>query len=294
MSQRDETDTAVLVPPSTWDTHIHVIDMAKFPLAADASYTPSRNYTLLDARIMDGSLGIGHTVLIQPSIYDEDNAGLLAALEALGTDYARGIVVYDPNNTTACTLREWDSIGVRGVRINQAITTNALDEAGLNQTIHAYLDSFRSAGVDWILDFAIDMAKVPWLESILSPLDVRVVFDHFAYPDIPTNGTVISDPYSIDGFSSLVNLVRQGNTFVKFSAPYLFTDTWSDLDPIGQELLRVGPKRMVWASNWPHVPNDEGTDISPFISQVMGWCGDDEKLLRRVFLENAKSVFDAW
>ncbi|KAK6071250.1 4-sulfomuconolactone hydrolase [Seiridium cupressi] len=279
-----------LAPPSTWDTHIHIFDQARFPLAADALYIPG-NYTVDDLRRFDGSMGLGHTVIVQPSVYDYDNACLLDALTQLGTDYARGVVVFDPANTTSDTLRQWHSLGVRAARFNIVTTNTTLTKEQLNTTLTAYAQSFRAASLDWAVQVAVQGNVIDMLEYIVPELGLKVVFDHMGYPGVSDNVTTITDPYQLQGFNTLVKLIRQGNTFVKLSAPYRSTDDWRSLDPVVKELLTVGESRVVFGTDWPH-PGFEGLDIRPWIEQVEELCDGDKDLIQSVFLENSKVLFD--
>jgi predicted TIM-barrel fold metal-dependent hydrolase len=282
----------VYAPPSTWDSQIHIIDQARFPIAADAAYTPG-NYTVDDARRFDESMGMGHTVVVQPSIYDYDNSCMLDALRRLGTDYVRGVAVYDPANTTTATLREWHGLGVRGARLNIVTTGVTLTKDQLNQTLTAYADSFKAAGLNWIIELAVKGSVIDMLEDIIPALGPRVIVDHMGYPAAPDNQTTITDPYAVAGFATLIKLINQGKTFVKLSAPYRSTSNWTSLDPVVSEFLRVGGmSRVVFGTDWPHVLF-EGLDIRPWVEQVLGLCEGDEALIKRVFAENSKDLFDA-
>lgn len=285
-------ENLTLAPPSTWDTHMHIIDQARFPLAADASYVPS-NFTVADVRRFDGSMGIGHTVIIQPSIYDNDNSCLLDALEQLGTDYARGVVVYDPQNTTSCTLRQWHGLGVRAARLNIVTTGVVVTKDELNATLTAYAQSFRDAGLDWAIQVTFEGDVIDMVEDIIPELGHKVIFDHMGYPGASDNVTNFTDPYELEGFSALIRLVNRGKTFVKLSGPYRVTDDWRSLDPVVSELLKVGGmNRMVFGTDWPHT-KFEGLDIRPWIEQVQELCGGNEALIRRLFVENSKDLYGA-
>ena len=66
-------------PSLRCDCHVHVFDPARFPYAAERSYTPSP--APLDALLsFQARLGMGRTVLVQPSAYGDDNRALLDAL----------------------------------------------------------------------------------------------------------------------------------------------------------------------------------------------------------------------
>lgn len=173
----------------------------------------------------------------------------------------------------------------------------------LESMLKAYADVIRPLG--WVVQLYVPLEMAVLLEGIVPDLGVRVVLDHFGSPDLECSSREIvgaRDPYTIPGFSSLINLLQAGKTFVKISAPYRLTcpspnqppspACQRDLDAIGKELLRVaGMDRVVFASDWPHT-RFEGLDIKPFVRTVMEWCEWDEVLIERVFRGNAEALWD--
>ncbi|PVH80488.1 hypothetical protein DL98DRAFT_190845 [Cadophora sp. DSE1049] len=292
------------IPPGAWDSHMHILDPSNHPLSPTAHYTPSP--ALLPTALKTlSSLHLPNLVLVQPSIYAHDNTCLLSALRTLGPSRARGVVSFDPSLTPLSKLREWHALGVRGVRINlQSVGLgNSLDARELETMLKQYADVIWPLG--WVLQLYVPLEMAVVLEGIVPGLGVRVVLDHFGSPDFSLGSNTVSgdrDPYTIPGFPSLINLLQQGNTFVKISAPYRLISPnpnqkpnpacQQDLDAIGKELLRVaGMDRVVFASDWPHT-RFEGLDIKPFVKTVMEWCDWDEGLIERVFRGNAEVLWD--
>ncbi len=77
---------------SGWDCHVHVFDDAA-PVRP-GHYLPAHRPLGEIERLARGH-GIGHLVLVQPSVYGTDNSVMLRALEAGGGRH-RGIAVLDP------------------------------------------------------------------------------------------------------------------------------------------------------------------------------------------------------
>ena len=74
-----------------WDCHVHVFDAAA-PVR-EGHYRPAhRPLALIEAQA--ATLGIGHLVLVQPSVYGTDNRLLREAL-AVDPGRHRGVVVLD-------------------------------------------------------------------------------------------------------------------------------------------------------------------------------------------------------
>lgn len=270
---------------------MHILDPTHYPLASDAQYTPNP-HLLHSALSFEKSVQIQNLVIVQPSIYGYDNSCLLSALRTLGPSRGRGVVTFETANITTSTLREWHALGVRGVRINLQSVGQSADPVELASTLHRYADIIRPFG--WVLQLYVPLETAVVLEDIVPDLHVRVCLDHFGSPDMSNATAGGRDPYAIPGFRSLVNLLTQGNTFVKMSAPYRLSNSteWSELKPIGRELLRVaGMKRVVFASDWPHT-RFEGLDIKPFFRTVMEWCNWDDAMIERVFKGNAEDLWD--
>jgi predicted TIM-barrel fold metal-dependent hydrolase len=90
-----------------------------------------------------------------------------------------------------------------------------------------------------------------------------------------------------------VNLLAEGNTFVKLSAPYRISkmQDFSDLEPVATELLKVaGKTHVVFATDWPHTRFEE-VDIKSWIEIVFNWCGEDPFLAERLFRGNAEDLW---
>jgi predicted TIM-barrel fold metal-dependent hydrolase len=282
------------IPSNSWDSHMHVVDPVKYPLAKDAQYVP-KQHLLSEALKFESTVRIRNIVLVQPSIYDYDNSCMLDALRLLGPQRARAVVAFDPNTTTLSTLQEWHSIGVRGVRVNLHSVGKMMDTSQLDIILHQYSDMIRP--LNWVLQLHVSIATTTALEKIVPQLGVRVCLDHFAQPALPENESpysTTSNPYLLPGFKSLVNLLEQKDTFVKMSAPYRISKETDlcDLEPVAKELLKVaGRTRIVFATDWPHT-RFEGLDIRPFMEKVLEWCGEDEALIERLFKSNAEDLWD--
>src|SRR3712207_3550287 len=82
-------------PPNATDCHCHVFGpYDRYPLSPGRSYTPPEASV---AQYLDmlGTIGLSRTVIVQPSIYGTENAVTLDAVDAIGLDRARAVVVVD-------------------------------------------------------------------------------------------------------------------------------------------------------------------------------------------------------
>lgn len=284
------------IPPNSWDSHMHVVDPDNYPLAADAQYTPTP-HTLSHALSFYSTIGINNMVFVQPSIYGNDNSCMLDALRTVGPLRGRAVVTFDPPAIFPQTLQEWHAIGVRGVRLNLQSVGKEMDAAELATTLQQYANVIRP--FHWVLQLYVPLKMATSLEEIVPDLGVRVCLDHFGHPLLPDPAakelyTVSGDPYTLPGFGSLMNLLRQGSTYVKLSAPYRISkqEGQRDLEPLARELLGVAGKRsVVFATDWPHT-RFAGLDIRPFVERVLEWCGKDQELKERLFRGNAEDLWD--
>jgi predicted TIM-barrel fold metal-dependent hydrolase len=282
------------IPRGSWDSHMHVLEPGRYPLSSDARYAP-RTYTLAHAQTFEESLGMENVVLVQPSIYAFDNTCLLAALKKIGPSRGRGVVVIDPGSIQPEMLAQWHALGVRGVRVNLKSVNRMMTEDELVKTLRQHADVIRPLG--WAIQVYASLDMMPALERCVSQLGVKVCIDHFGSPDLSSvkadeDGSF--DPYTLPGFSSLVALLRAGQTYVKLSAPYRLSrdPQMRDIRVLTQELLQVARTRVIYATDWPHT-RFEGLDIQPFTEMCLQLCGEDRGLTERLFRENARDLWDA-
>ena len=270
---------------------MHVVspDFERYPLSASAQYKPPP-HTLQQAKEALGALGIQNMVFVQPSIYGNDNSCLLEALRELGTTRGRGVVQFDPKETSDETLQEWNKLGVRGVRINLKSVGREMSEEELRAELTTYAEKIRPLG--WSIQMFMPMKMMPDLEKVIPDLNIKTVIDHFGCPDLLGKVTFDFDPYRLLGFESLTRLVQQ-DTWVKFSAPYRLTKdpSFEGLDQVAKELIRIAPEKIIYASDWPHT-RFENIDSVPFISACVEWCKDDPSLVGALFKTNAEVMLD--
>ncbi|KAF4447420.1 hypothetical protein F53441_9031 [Fusarium austroafricanum] len=278
-----------LIPPHSWDSHMHIIDVENYELDPSAKYTPE-SHTLDQALTFEASVGLQNIVLVQPSIYGLNNSCLLDGLRALDSERGRGVVTIDPEDFNVDELRSWHELGVRGVRLNLLSNGLEMNAKELERQLTLYADAVRPLG--WVVQVYVSMDMVALIEPVVPKLNVKFCIDHLGHPDLKKYQGVA--PYDIPGFSSLINLLKNGHTYVKLSAPYRMSKLpdYSDLDPLAKEVIRVaGKSHVVFATDWPHT-RFEGLDIKPWMEKVVEWCGDDEHLKERLFRGNAEDLWD--
>ncbi|KAH7258890.1 uncharacterized protein BKA55DRAFT_591720 [Fusarium redolens] len=280
------------MPNGSWDSHLHVLAPVRFP-PLPGSYEFG-TYTAWDATIEETRIGCSHMVLIQPSVYGDDNTLLIDTIKAFGPDRALGVVVFDVANTSAAQLREWNDLGVRGVRLNFQSSGDTPPAKQLKEMMTQYADAIRP--FSWVLQIYIAMKDIPSIESVIPTLGVKVVIDHLGHPEIPksdTSGSALY-PHTLTGFDSMLRLLQRSNTWVKVSAVYRLSHApgplYTDLDPVILELFREAPSRLAYASDWPHT-RFEGLDIKPWTSHVLDLTEGKAELRNGLFRDNARELW---
>ena len=107
------TSTPLRDAQEGWDTHVHVFDAAA-PVQAGHYQPAHQPLERIEAKA--AKLGVGHLVLVQPSVYGTDNRLVLDAL-AREPGRHRAVVVVDTDIADS-ELHTMHALGVRGVRFN--------------------------------------------------------------------------------------------------------------------------------------------------------------------------------
>jgi len=267
----------VAVPPGATDTHFHLFgDAARYPMVDEREYTPQL-ITPTMARHLFSTLGIQRAVVIQPSVYGEDNRAQLEGAAQIGIP-VRAVIVA-PYSATDRELDKLHEQGARGLRYVLA-HPGGLPLSDLERFANRVKDR------DWHIQF---LAKGPQLLELaprIEKLPCPVVIDHMGMIR-PADG--IAQP----AFQAVQRLLRLGH-WVKLSGAYRLSQQqppYRDLIPYVQELVAARSDRIVWASDWPHaflkgqMPNT--TDLLDMLSD---WI-PDEAARRRVLVDNPAALY---
>ncbi len=243
-------------PGGSVDTHVHVLDPARFPYSTEASYQPlpGESGTASDlARLLDAH-DIARVVLVNPtSGYGDDNRCLLAALEELGPR-ARGIARVPPG-VLPRTLAALRKAGVAGVRVD-------LVAAGLRMLGTRGFRNFLTRLVDagMLLQIQCEGDQFADVASLLAQVPVICVVDHLGRPDMARG-------LDAPGFRALLAGADSGRLAVKLSGFMRFSalpPPHADVDPYVAALLRAyGTHALVWGSDWPFLRSPRRVDYAP-------------------------------
>lgn len=266
-------------PSGACDTHFHVFGPeAEFPLIAERSYTPPAA-SLSQYQHAIGSLGVERSVLVQPSVYGRDHSLLKQVLAEAESGSMRGVaVIFD--DTPDHEIEELHRLGVRGARCN------ALFDGGTSvDSMQSIADRVRPFG--WHIQLLVDIDADLALVRALVDQGTTVVLDHFGHPRDCRN-------LHSAGIRSLQSMLKEGQAWVKFSAPYRLSASGSANDPcvlpLAHRLAETAPHRIVWGSDWPH-PGISAIDntAARLASLASQWFPGD--LMQQALVENPTRLY---
>lgn len=232
--------------PAGWDCHVHVFDAAR--AAAPGHYRPA-DHPLPAIEALAAAHGIGHLVLVQPSVYGHDHGLLAEALSATPGRH-RGVAVLSPALAGAALDRELDRLQALGVRGHRFNLVSPAGHAGFPDEALARLSPrLRERG--WHLQWYLRVEQLPQLRAALQALPAAqrplCVLDHLAglQAGLPLDGAAWQAARALAADGAWIKLsgwyrLHGGEP------PYPAVDA-----AIAAAVAAFGP-RCVWGSDWPH------------------------------------------
>ena len=241
------------------------------------------------------NLGIDHVCIVAYSVYGRDNRSIIDALERL-KGKGRGIVAIDAETITDAELDQMHEVGVRGVRFNLKTWLTQVDKEKLVSQITTIANKIRR--LNWVLQLYLALDQFALLYDVIPTLGISVVVDHIGHPYEDVS------PDQQTGYKEILSLLKNGHIYAKLSGLYRFPLT-PKVDEYVKEILATAPDQVVFATDWPHAggvennPNGDRhayqdylkVDIPDFISRVKNWCGNDEKLIKKLFVDNPRRLW---
>jgi predicted TIM-barrel fold metal-dependent hydrolase len=278
---------AFAVPLGACDSHAHVFGpYARYPLAADRSYTPDQAPIEAFLAHLD-RFGLARGVLVTASASGTDNSVVLDALQR-HPDRLRAVAVPSPD-TSDDELDRWHDAGIRGVRINlfqregHAVYRNGV---GLD-VLEALAPRIARRG--WHAQVWIHAPDLPALSTRLLRLGLPLVVDHMGRMATDRG---VDDP----GFVHLCRMLERGEAWTKISGADRNTAggrDYADIDPFAQALLQANPARVVWGSDWPHINYYDPAQVpddGALLNLLARWL-PDEATRRRVLVDNPAALY---
>ncbi len=261
------------MPAGSCDTHFHVFEPG-FAHVADPLYT-FPDATLTQYLQLCEVLGIGRMVVVQPTFYGTDNSVTIEVLRRVGSN-CRAVVRIEEDIPDA-ELDRFHELGVRAIRIDLfARATWPTDD--VIAYIRRMADRARPRG--WHIQFYSPGAVIRDLLPFLADLEDTFVIDHMGY--MPESD-----------IAGLLGVLAQGRCWVKLSGPYRIAKEkpLSEVDPIGRALVATRPDRLIWGSDWPHLPDGQ-RDTGELLNLLARWA-PDEQVRHRILVDAPDTLFFA-
>jgi 2-pyrone-4,6-dicarboxylate lactonase len=267
------------MPAGACDSHVHVFESAARYRSVD---TP--HYTLPDGNLeklqrMTEVLGLQRFVIVQPSYYGTDNSCMLDALVAAGRR-ARGVAMVG-DDVTDEELNAMHGRGVRALRLDLFLRSGWPTADIITYIEH---NVRRTRAIGWHVQFYTPGWVVRDLLPFLAGLDATFVIDHMGYM-LESDGLTNAD------FDRLLDAIRGGRGWIKLSAPYRLAKdgNFERLQPMARAIIEAAPDRVIWGSDWPHIP-EGGKDTGALLNLLADWAPGAEAR-RRILVGNPAQLF---
>ncbi|RFU28110.1 hypothetical protein B7463_g8222, partial [Scytalidium lignicola] len=269
ISDAPHGSSTALLPNGGWDVHHHIFELAEF-----------LNFKR--------KLGLTHSTLTHGLSYGDNCTSLTHFIQDLDPKYTRGIGVLDPETTPDADLQAMRAAGVRGIRVNLYIYKAMDDVERQKMALRAHARRIKDACPGWSMAFTHTHPEF-WGElrgvivDEIAPSGIQLVTDHFALLKaesmLPAGTSVEQQP----GFKEIIELVRNGNLWVKLSAPYRVSEMapgYEDVRVLVRALVDANPRRVLWGSDWPHTPRMKVRTYEEAMKETPYLEVDDEAWLR--------------
>jgi predicted TIM-barrel fold metal-dependent hydrolase len=267
-------------PADSTDCHFHINGpYDRYPLSPGRSYSPP----VADVpayQAMARTVGIGRMVIVQPSTFGTDNNCTLDAVELLGHEKSRAVVVID-DSFDHDALEQMDAKGARGVRFN-AVSGNGTPLDQLENL------AARVAELGWHIQFYTHGEQIAELAPLIRKLPVTVVLDHMA-------GVKSDRGTDSPEFRAAAGLMQSGQAYVKISGYRSSVQgfPYDDVAPLARGFIEANPDRCVWGSDWPH-PSLFGETHMPDDGQLFDMLGawaPSDQLRRKILVDNPARLY---
>jgi predicted TIM-barrel fold metal-dependent hydrolase len=267
-------------PADSTDCHFHINGpYDRYPLSPGRSYSPP----VADVpayQAMARTVGIGRMVIVQPSTFGTDNSCTLDAVELLGHEKSRAVVVID-DSFDHDALEQMDAKGARGVRFN-AVSGNGTPLDQLENL------AARVAELGWHIQFYTHGEQIAELAPLIKKLPVTVVLDHMA-------GVTSDRGTGSPEFRAAAGLMQSGQAYVKISGYRSSVQgfPYDDVAPLARGFIEANPDRCVWGSDWPH-PSLFGETHMPDDGQLFDMLGawaPSDQLRRKILVDNPARLY---
>ena len=252
------------------DAHFHVF-LSKPINQAQSRYVLEYDATIDQWEKLATPRGFEGGIIVQPSFLGVDNAFLLSAIR-LNPNKLKGVAVLAPS-TPRSELEELKEQGVLGARINlfgdEHPTANIRAHWKLIDLINESEMHLEIHHDDGLLNtLLLDIPK-----------GTEIVVDHFGRPK--TDSEFLNESVGIE---------RHANSlWVKLSAQYR-TPHLHHGKVLDYWLNTIGPKKLLWGSDWPHTGFEAKQNYENQLSDLYTLVSD-ASLVDQILVNNPKQLY---
>jgi predicted TIM-barrel fold metal-dependent hydrolase len=240
------------------DCHAHIWTK-DMPFVDNPRHRPDYDFTVDQYLAMLDAHGVQSAVLAAASLYGTYNDYMIAAVRK--HKRLRATVILDPG-TDLYTMERMKADGIVGVRLPWIALATIPDI-----TSYEYRRLLRRiADLDWHIHLHVGAGRLPALLPHIEAAGVKIVIDHFGYPD-PKLGV------NCPSFQATLRSIDTERSWVKLSAGYRVGPDNAKL--YARELLKVaGPERLVWASDAPFASFESKVTYAQTVQDLADWVPD--------------------
>ena len=271
----------LVLPPGACDAHCHVFGpAAKFPYAADRSYTPP-DAPVENLRKLHARLGVSRAVIVHASCHGTEMAVTLDAIAGSRGAY-RGVACVEDSVTDRELERLRDG-GIRGIRFNFVKHLGGLPDLAVFYRLLA-----RIKPLGWHIVLHFDADDILAQRDLLARIDVPFIIDHM--------GRVkAADGLEQRPFRSLLDLFRTNPlAWIKVCGAERVSSgarPFRDAVPFAQALIAVDSSRILWGTDWPHPNITKDMPNDGELVDLFGEVCPDAAVRERILVDNPTRMY---
>lgn len=274
------------LPAGACDCHTHVFGPeAAYPLW----FAPTYALPQADAgrhRQMLAETGLSRAVIVQPAPYGDDCSAIVDAVAA-APQSLRGVGTAFSGTSPAhlSALKQAGIVGLRFVHLDLPGGQNRFPGAAGLDDLSDLAPAMKEAGLH--AQLWCDAATFADRRAELLAFGIPVVLEHMGRFDL-------AEGPDGPGFTSLLAALAADEIWIKLAlcrASQQFPD-FGDLRPFHDALIAANPRRVLWASDWPHVRLDKTRpDVGHLLDLFADWTGNDATLVRQILVDNPARLY---
>jgi 2-pyrone-4,6-dicarboxylate lactonase len=271
----------LVLPPGACDAHCHVFGpAARFPYAADRSYTPP-DAPVEQLRRLHAHLGISRAVIVHASCHGSEMDVTLDAIATSGGLY-RGVAVV-ADSVSDRELERLNAGGIRGIRFNFVKHLGGVPDL---EVFYRLLARIKPLGWHIVLHF--DAGDLLAQQQLLARIDVPFIIDHM--------GRVkAADGLQQGPFQSLLDLYRRNPlAWIKICGAERVSvgkRPFRDAVPFAQALIDIDAGRLLWGTDWPHPNISKDMPNDGELVDLLGEMCPDAATRARILVENPNRMY---